>query len=222
MLAETVDIAHVKLRERPLVVCDIDEVVLEFISPLGAYLRDNGHELLPRSFHLHGNIVSLLDGSIPENDAVSAFIEGFFATQDRWQKPAERAVETLHALSSDADVVFLTAMPPRHQTLRRALLDRFDLAYPMIATEAPKGPVVRQLHADRPLPVAFLDDIERNLLSVGTHVPDCLLLQLMANDDFRALAPPPTDGILAVAGWEEALATLRSHWGLSKDRNSSC
>jgi hypothetical protein len=34
------------LGERPLIVCDIDEVVLEFVSVLSmAYLDHNGHEL---------------------------------------------------------------------------------------------------------------------------------------------------------------------------------
>jgi predicted secreted acid phosphatase len=31
-----------------LIVCDIDEVVLEFISPFQAYLIHNGHELRAR------------------------------------------------------------------------------------------------------------------------------------------------------------------------------
>ncbi len=210
---DTSHLAGVSLRDRPLIVCDIDEVVLEFINPFTAFLRANSHDLLPRSFRLHGNIVSLVDGSAADEAVIAEFQELFFTTQDRWQSPVERAAETLAALSGDADIVFLTAMPPRHQPTRRALLDRFDLRFPMIATEAPKGPVVSALHGNRPLPVAFLDDIQRNLLSVREHVPDCLLVTMMANAEFRALAPPPAAGISAAADWTEAERLLRAHIG---------
>jgi hypothetical protein len=211
-MEELLDISGLRLRDRPLIVCDIDEVVLEFISPFTAFLRTHNYDLLPRSFRLHGNIVSLLDGTEPGDAEISAFQESFFSTQDQWQKPAIRAVETLAALSDDADIVFLTAMPPRHRAIRRTLLDSLGLAFPMIATEEPKGPVVAQIHGRRSLPVAFLDDIAHNLHSVRQHVPHCLLITMMANADFRAFVPAPTDGIVSAADWDEAATVLRSHF----------
>ncbi|WP_455854457.1 hypothetical protein [Ensifer canadensis] len=90
-------------------------------------------------------------------------------------------------MSKQADIVFLTAMPPRHAAARRALLDRLDLPYPLLASEEPKGPIVQRLHAGRALPVVFIDDIARNLQSVQEHAPSCLLINLMANAEFRAL-----------------------------------
>jgi hypothetical protein len=212
-MGKTSNVAHVPLRDRPLVVCDVDEVVLEFVTPFTAFLRANDHDLLPRSFRLHGNIVSLRDGSASAPEAIAEFQELFFITQDQWQAPVERAVETLATLSEEADIVFLTAMPARHQPIRRALLDRFGLPFPLIATEEAKGPVVARLHGGRPLPVAFLDDIQRNLLSVRDHVPDCLLISLMANAEFRALAPPPIEGIAGAADWTEVECLLRVHFG---------
>lgn len=202
---------HVPLRDRPLVVCDIDEVVLEFISPFTRFLRANGHDLLPRSFRLHGNIVSLNDGTAPDNAAVSAYLEEFFRTQDQWQVPARRAAEALATISTEADVVFLTAMPPRHRPVRRALLDSFGLTFPMIATEEPKGPVLARLHGGRTQPVVFIDDIERNLRSVGEHIPDCMLLTMMANEEFRTFAPPPSNGIIGATDWDEASRLIRDH-----------
>lgn len=210
-MTDLLDIDHVRLRDRPLVVCDIDEVVLEFISPFTTFLRANNYDLLPRSFRLHGNIVSLLDGTEPDDTVISDFQESFFTTQDQWQIPASGAVETLAALSDDVDIVFLTAMPPRHQPVRRALLDRFGLGFPMIATEQPKGPVVAQLHGARALPVIFIDDIARNLHSVREYVPECLLITMMANADFRAFAPAPSEGVLSAASWNEAAELIRAH-----------
>jgi hypothetical protein len=148
---------HVSLGDRPLVVCDIDEVVLEFLSPFTAFLRSHNYDLLPRSFRLHGNIVSLLDGSEMDKEQVYAFEDVFFANQHLWQKPAERAVETLHALSADADVVFLTAMPPpAPRRPAKASRPSSTSSFDMIASEEPKGPIVAKLHNRRDLPVAFV------------------------------------------------------------------
>lgn len=210
---ETTDIEDVPLRDRPLVVCDVDEVVLEFLTPFTRYLRANDHDLLPRSFRLHGNIVSTRDGEQPDDATVSAFLEAFFGVQDQWQTPAERVIETLTSLAEDADIVFLTAMPPRHRPVRRALLDSFGLHFPMIATEQPKGPVLARLHGERQQPVVFIDDIERNLLSVGAAVPDCLLINLMANADFRPFLPVPSEGIVSAENWDVTERLIRDHIG---------
>jgi hypothetical protein len=122
IVAENPEFDHVPLRDRPLVVCDIDEVVLEFISPFTQFLRANDHDLLPRSFRLHGNIVSLTDGIAPDNAAVSAFLEEFFRTQNQWQVPALRVLEALTELSETADIVHLVCDGPGSPSERRGLL----------------------------------------------------------------------------------------------------
>jgi hypothetical protein len=197
---------------RPLVVCDIDEVVLEFLGPFDAYLRSRDHQLVADSFRLHGNIRHLADGSVAPDDLVDQFQEHFFAGQDQWQNPVEGAHAALSALSGQADIVFLTAMPPRHAEIRRRLLDKNGLFFPMIATEEAKGPVVAELSAGRSAPVAFLDDIFYNLNSVRAHVPHCLLVNIMANHTFRALAPEPGDGVHKADDWAHAYRLIADHF----------
>ncbi|PYE35669.1 hypothetical protein C8J35_10248 [Rhizobium sp. PP-F2F-G38] len=204
---------HIELTDRPLIVCDIDEVVLEFVTPFQNFLKSGGRELLPLSFRLHGNIVQLETGEPVPDAMVPTLLEDFFLTQDVWQTPASQVAETLADLSNEADIVFLTAMPPRHTEVRRQLLDRYGLsAYPLLATEAPKGPVVKQLHDARDVPVAFIDDILRNLESVREHAPDCLLIRLMANAEFLAMAPAPTQGIESAENWDDAARIIRRHF----------
>lgn len=204
---------RIRLADRPLVVCDIDEVVLEYLSPFGAFLRSRGHDLLPRSFRLHGNIVETATGAAALDAVVDALQEDFYAAQEEWQTPAALAVETLAALGRDADVVFLTAMPPRHAHVRRRLLDHLGLTYPMIATESAKGPVVQALHRARPLPLAFVDDIHHNHRSVQANVPEAMLVQLMANEVFRAMAPDPGQAIRRAKDWRDAERLIRAHFG---------
>lgn len=205
-------IQDIKLRARPLIVSDIDDVVLEFINPFKAFLDSCGHVLLPRSFRLTGNIVERASDQPVAAEDVRILLDAFYGSQDRWQTPAAQVVETLAALSEEADIVFLTAMPPHHATVRRALLDRLGLPYPLLACEEPKGPIVEKLHGGRPVPLVFVDDMLRNLQSVRHHAPSCLLINLMVNSEFRTLAPKLDARICAVTDWPEAAATIRAHF----------
>ncbi|AWI56717.1 hypothetical protein [Sinorhizobium fredii] len=209
-------LGDIRLRQRPLIVADIDEVVLEFLTPFTAFLEAREHTLLPRSFRLTGNIIERRNGAAISDAATKALLGAFYAEQDRWQTPASDVIETLAELSGDADIVFLTAMPPSHAAVRRALLDTLGLSYPLLASEEPKGPLVKQLHGGRDLPLVFVDDILRNLRSVREEVPACLLINLMANADFRALAPPPDAGMYIATGWPEAAKLIREHWSAAR------
>ena len=210
-------IAALAASTRPLVVCDVDEVVLEFLDPLDRYLASVEHRLHPDSFRLHGNIRSIATGRAATDDEVEAMQEAFFASQDQWQVPAPDVVDVLKRLADHADIVFLTAMPPRHLTVRRTLLDLHGLTYPMIATEEPKGPVVASLIGGRNVPAAFIDDIMRNHGSVRDHAPGCLLIHLMANRTFRRMLPKADEDIVAAEHWADAEQVIRAHLGLSVD-----
>ena len=179
-------IKRLSVSTRPLIVCDVDEVVLEFLDPFDRYLNSIGHKLHPDSFRLHGNIRSIMEDVVAAHDQVARMEEEFFATQDKWQVPAKGVDAALRSLSRDADIIFLTAMPPRHHDVRRTLLDLHGLDFPMIATEEPQGPVVAALIGDRNVRAVFVDDIVRNL---GSH--SCAGLPADASDGQSGV---PRDG----------------------------
>ncbi|MGV2098749.1 hypothetical protein [Rhizobium sp. 21-4511-3d] len=213
MLIDGLDTSHVRLGDRPLIVCDVDDVVLQFIVPFERFLVSEGYRLVPRSFKLHGNIETA-DGAPADDVTVSRLIETFFERQEDWQAPLALAGESLAVLSATADIVLLTAMPPVYRDQRRRLLDRFELDYPLLASLQPKGPIVKALHGARDLPVVFIDDMVRNLHSVHEHVDRCLLLHLMPVSEIHRFAPSAMDGIAKVAGWEEAAAHIGEHLSL--------
>lgn len=210
-MTEILDLSHIRLAERPLVVCDVDDVVLNFFAPFEDYLKRDGLELLPRSFRLTGNIVSVETQAAIEEAAVKKLIGSFFELQDEWQTPFDSALDTLNALGEEADVLFLTAMPPRYSEARRRLLDRLGFDFPLVATEEPKGPVMRRIHGERRLPSAFIDDMAHNLHSVRDHVDDCLVLHMMPDSPLHLLAPKPDDGIVRAMTWPEAGQLIRDH-----------
>ena len=210
-MSAELDISHIHLGDRPPIVCDVDDVVLQFIDPFQLYLKSLGHEFLPRSFRLHGNIVSLADELALDDQHVSWLILDFFEAQESWQTPVDPVVSTLERLSDDADVLFLTAMPPQFSAHRRRLLDRTGLTFPLLASEQPKGPIVQALHGGRDLPVIFIDDMARNLHSVREHVADCLLIHLMPDTPVHRFAPAAAGDIARARDWSHAAELIDQH-----------
>lgn len=197
-------IAELAADDRPLLVLDVDDVVLEFIRPFPRYLASLGFELRFESFSLHGNVVERATGARLDDARVSELIHGFYAAQDDWQTVPDGAAEALAGFGDAIEIVLLTAMPHRHRATRRALLDRLGLAYPLLTTERAKGPAIRLLRGRHLRPVAFVDDMHHNLLSVREAVADAHLFHLMADNSVRRLMPPTPDGIMELGDWREA------------------
>ncbi len=207
-------IAELSRDTRPLLVLDVDEVVLEFIRPFIGFLGAQGLRFDTMSFRLNGNISDVASGMALDNDRVAALLDGFFAVQAEWQVAAEGAGETIRALADGAEIVMLTAMPHKHRAVRRALLDRLDFPYPLLTTERAKGPAIRQLRGEHARPVAFVDDLPHNLVSVRGAVADAHLFHVMAHAEMRKLLPPLPDGIQAAENWRDAGPKIGAALGL--------
>jgi len=207
-------IAELAKDDRPLLVLDVDEVVLEFVQPFVGFLNAQGLDLRTDSFRLHGNVFDRLTEEVAANDRVSALIEAFFVVQADWQTAPAGAAETVAAIAEKAEIVMLTAMPHQHRAARRANLDRLGFPYPLVTTEAAKGPAIRQLRGEHPRPVAFVDDIARNLVSVRESVIDAHLFHLMAHKGLRALMPPLPEGITIIDDWHDARSKIALALGI--------
>lgn len=206
-------IAALACSSRPLMVCDVDEVLLEFVHPLTGWLETQGFELRTDSFRLTGNIRKRDTGQAAPQETVSALLDGFYQVQRQWQQPVDGALETLGTLQEQTDIVLLTAMPHRHLDARKALLADHDITYPLISTEMAKGPAVRALRGGA-RPVAFIDDLATNHLSVARDVPDAGRIHLMAHRELRAVMPPLPDGVHSARDWPHAGELLAELLGL--------
>lgn len=196
--------------DRPLLVCDIDEVVLEFLTPFQNFLLAQGKQLRPNSFALHGNIFDLKTEIVIENQSVSTLIEDFFADQLNWQTLLPNVDQALNELSEEMNIIFLTAMPPRHFSTRSTLLKRFDLNFPLIATEEAKGPILKEANSVTGDKVFFVDDMIYNHHSVANHAPDTHHIAIMANKEFKAIAPKLDDYIYDADTWIDVKHHIRT------------
>jgi hypothetical protein len=200
--------------DRPLLVLDVDDVVLEFVRPFPRFLRTRGFGLTLASFRLTGNIAETATGRLIEQPEVTALLGEFFDTQADWQSITEGAADALAMLGQGAEIVMLTAMPHKHRAVRRAHLDALGLDYPLLTTEMAKGPAIAKLRGLKGRPVAFVDDQPSNLISARNSVADAHLFHLMADNSLRAFLPPTPQDILSVEDWREAAPKIAGALGL--------
>ena len=190
--------------DRPLLVLDVDDVLLHFVGPLVRYMESQGARLQLSTFRLFGNVFDVKTGTAIDNEGVSGLLNGFFDAQADWQTPVDGAINAVSSIAGQAEVVLLTAMPHRHRDTRRGFLDRLGLTYPLLTTEMEKGPAIRRLRGLTGRAVAFVDDMPHNLASARRAVEDAHLFHLIADNSLRALLPePPADTTVAM-DWQEA------------------
>ena len=200
--------------DRPLLVLDVDDVVLEFIRPFPHFLKSRGFGLTIASFRLTGNIAETATGRLIEQPEVTTLLGEFFDAQADWQGIADGAADALAMLGRGAEIVMLTAMPHKHRAVRRAHLDMLGLNYPLLTTEMAKGPAIAKLRGLKGRPVAFVDDQPPNLISARNSVADAHLFHLMADNSLRAFLPPTPDDIISVEDWREAAPKIANALGL--------
>jgi len=200
--------------DRPLLVLDVDDVVLEFIRPFPHFLKSRGFGLTLASFRLTGNIAETESGRLIEQAEVTTLLDEFFDAQADWQSITDGAAAALAGLGDRAEVIMLTAMPHKHRATRRAHLDALGLNYPLLTTEMAKGPALAKLRGKNGRPIAFVDDQPNNLASARNSVTDAHLFHLMADNSLRAFLPPVSEDITVVQDWHEAAPKIASALGL--------
>ena len=175
---------------RPLIVSDVDEVILNFVQPFKNYLDHHGFELRTETYKLTGNVFAKGLNVPIEGPEVFQLLSQFFVTQHEWQELVEGALPALNRLSEHFDVVLLTAMPHAHRAERIAFMRGIGVTFPILTVESDKGHSVAHLAEGRP-GVVFIDDLAHNHDSVAEHAPGTHLFQYMAYRAFDGPLPVP-------------------------------
>lgn len=198
---------------RPLLVVDVDEVVLRFVSHLEAFIGQQGYRLDARSFRLTGNVTRLGSCRAVPAPEVAALIAGFFAAHVGDQEPVPGAAEALSRLTSRLDVVLLTNVPAEHASRRAARLADLGMAHPVIANEGPKGPAVARLARALGHPLFFVDDAPTNLASVRDHATEARLVHFVDDPRYFRLAPDVPGTWLKTRDWAEVVRRIEADLG---------
>ena len=198
---------------RPLLICDVDGVLVRFIDALKEWLAARELSLHPDSWALEGNIRTP-DGRPVRGAAFERLLHRFFAECTDSMPLMAGAAEALSDLARHGvQVVLLTNLPHRHHAARRRNLVRHGLDFPVITNSGPKGPPVRVLRQMVREEVAFVDDHPDFLHSASEWCPPGKGLHLVhfVEEDlpFTAHLPPLVAPHVKVRDWRQAHELLR-------------
>ncbi|MCY1705974.1 hypothetical protein [Pannonibacter sp. SL95] len=196
---------------RPLVICDVDEVVFHMIAHLETFLAERDMGFLRYAYQLTGNIARKDSDTPIGQDEVRRLLLEFFAEVSDRQTPVDGAAAALERLSADCEVVFLTNLPgSANKPARERLLASHGMPYPVVTNSGPKGGAAAALSAGRGRPVVFIDDSPQNLKSVHLCLPETRLVHFIADARFRAAVDPlPMAGLLT-GDWQETTRHILS------------
>lgn len=197
-------LATLSLSGRPLVICDVDEVIVHFTRDFESYI---GHEDLwldTSSFALNGNVRCRKTGVPAPDQRVMDLINRFFEDRTRHMEPIDGAIEALLHIGEVADVVLLTNLPHSAGDHRRANLVGHGLPYPVITNSGPKGPAINHLVSQTRQPAVFIDDSPHFIASAQEHAPDVHLIHFLHDDRFARHIEPLDYVSLRTGSWDEA------------------
>jgi hypothetical protein len=196
--------------EKPLLLCDADEVLFQFVRGLETHLKEEGFHLDLVSFSLFGNIKHIDTGAPADRDQVAHLLKGFFASRLHDLEPVPGAADALARLAEDAQVVVLTNTPPAQRSARAAALEKGGMPYPVIANEGAKGAAAGALAGAHKAPVVFVDDIPHNIDSVLEAVRHAQGVHFVADPRLRPLIPKAPSALHRVDEWPDAEPLIRA------------
>ncbi len=189
--------------DRPLIISDADEVLLQFMVQFEHYLDKQNLWIDLKSFKLNDNIKhkdtdDLADLNMPN------LLDAFFKEETPHFKPVKGAAISLSILSEHAQIIILTNLPFEQRQARMTNLQSLDMDYPVIVGSGPKGHCVKFITKNMQAPVFFLDDIFHNINSVGEHAPDTYRIHMIADKRLRKMTEPADKASVRIDDWPAA------------------
>jgi FMN phosphatase YigB (HAD superfamily) len=196
--------------ERPMVICDVDEVVVHFTSALEHYLLRRELWLDISGFALNGSIRNRSNGLAVANETVAALIDEFFHDHTHELEPIEGAVAAISQLADQAQVVMLTNLPHHARDKRIHNLKNHGLSFPVVTNSGPKGPAISHLAGSTSGTVVFVDDSPNFIKSAREHAPDVHLVHFLQDERFARHAEHFEFVSLRTGNWQVALPHIQS------------
>jgi len=193
---------------RPLIICDVDEVVVHFLKGLENFLDQRGLWLDPASFALNGNIRRKAGNAPLPGDELGPLLIDFFASCTRHLDAIDGAVAALLGLGEAADIIMLTNLPDQFRTDRIANLADHGIDFPVLTNEGPKGPAIAKLAEGRHAPVIFIDDNHGYLASARDWRRDVHLVHFLQDERFARHVGHFDYMSLRTDNWSEAEAHM--------------
>lgn len=190
---------------RPLLICDCDEVLVQFLAPFEAYLNREGYVLSFDSLEFTGNIRHVESNTYPDRRAVRDLLFRFFEAHLEETPLMPGAADSLKAINEVADIVILTNIDEEHRERRAKALAAVGMPYRVLSNRGLKGKAVKELAAACTGPWLFVDDLSLHHESVASICPDVNRLHFVADPRVQQLVPSCPEANARFTNWQEAL-----------------
>lgn len=189
---------------KPLVICDVDEVLINLLDPLRLFLDGHDYTIDITSHNFGRTIKKRGCGSPIDAEDIPHLVDIFFdACIDKLPFYAG-ALEALQILEKESQVMILTNLPHKFGDRRRQHLKKSGIDYPLITNEGGKGPIVKHLADAINKQVIFIDDTPSHHGSVSKHAPNVHRLHLIAHPELAAAVPIAEHAHERIDSWQMA------------------
>jgi hypothetical protein len=195
-------------QHRPLVICDVDEVIVHFTREFEEFLSERDMELdFSTVAHAFATTRYKHNQQPIGSQQTGIIVDQFFAERTLGMKTIEGAVESLKKFSEFADIVMLTNLPHEAGDHRRKNLAAHGLNYPVVTNSGPKGPAIQRIASHVSAPVVFIDDSPGFITSAYEHAPHIHLVHFIQDERFSRNIKPLEFVSLSTDNWKD----LHSH-----------
>lgn len=172
---------------KPLIICDVDEVVLHFVAPFEEYLSKHNAFLRKSSLKLSGNVIDVQTGNAIPSDEAGKLVRSFHQVHVDQQPVISGALEALNSLSSVFQIIFLTNVAEELKDRRKKHLTSLGLPFPVLQNDGSKAETVRILSDHIQSKTIFIDDLPPHHIMVKAAAADVHCIHYLADFDFRNL-----------------------------------
>ena len=194
---------------RPLVICDVDEVVVHFTSALEIFLTHRKMWLDTSSFALNGNVRRTGSNEPVADEVVARLIDEFFHDHTMELRAIDGAIAALQNLARQSTIIMLTNLPHHARDKRIENLRSHGLHFPVVTNSGPKGPAIRHLASQTRETVVFVDDSPGFIRSAREHAPDVHLIHFIQDERFARHMETHEFVSLRTGRWDEALPHIK-------------
>ena len=193
---------------KPLVICDVDEVLINLLDPLKDFLHIHDYTIDITSHSFGRTITKRGCGSPIEKDDIMDMVDIFFDACIEKLPFYDGALEALQVLEKESQLMILTNLPHKFGDRRRKYMQEKGVLYPLITNEGEKGPAVKRLAEATSKQVVFIDDTPSHHGSVAKYAPDVHRLHFIAHPELAAAVPMAEHAHERIDCWERATSHI--------------
>ena len=187
----------------PLLICDADEVLFEFMHSFERYLNENNMYFTYKSFKLSGNIYTKDNNDIIEESRIPNIISDFFKSYTSKMPLIIGAKETLNTLKKHLNIIILSNIPEESANDRICLLKKNDMDFNFISNKGPKGEICKELEKLTNNKVFFIDDLPNQIKSVKLNTTKITTIHFLQNKKLLEIIPRVKYSDFNAKNWDE-------------------